>query len=110
MSIAQGNIAVAVTLIYCAPVFVGLVSFVLKLESPTSLKWAAIAVVMLGIALLTRIYDNDASGVTLISVGAGLLAGLCAMRYLFSASRTWRHTTAHRRFCLDGVRQTDSWR
>ena len=83
VSIAQGNITVAVTLMYCAPVFVGLVSFVLKLESPTPLKWAAISVVMLGIVLLTRIYDNDASGVTLIGVGAGLLAGLSYAVFIF---------------------------
>ncbi len=83
VSIAQGNIAVAVTLMYCAPVFVGLLSFALKLESPTSLKWAAIAVVMLGIVLLTRIYETDASGVTLIGIGAGLLAGLFYAVFIF---------------------------
>jgi drug/metabolite transporter (DMT)-like permease len=83
VSIAQGNITVAVTLMYCAPVFVGLVSFVLKIEGPTPLKWVGIAVVMLGIVLLTRIYDNDASGVTLIGVGAGLLAGLSYAVFIF---------------------------
>jgi len=83
MSIAQGNLAVAVTLMYCAPVFVGLVSFAFKLESPTPLKLAAIALVMLGIVILTRIYDTDASGVTLIGVGAGLLAGLSYAVFIF---------------------------
>ncbi len=83
VSISQGSIAVAVTLMYCAPVFVYLVSFSLKLESPTALKWAAIAVVMLGIMLLTQIYDIGASGVTLIGVGAGLLAGLSYAVFIF---------------------------
>ncbi len=83
VSIAQGGVAVAVTLMYCAPVFVYLVSFALKLESPTALKWAAIAVVMLGIVLLTQIYDIGASGVTPIGVGAGLLAGLCYALFIF---------------------------
>jgi drug/metabolite transporter, DME family len=68
VSIAQGSLAVAVTLMYCAPVFVYLVSFALKLESPTALKWAAIAVVMLGIVLLTQLYDIGASSVTPIGV------------------------------------------
>ncbi len=83
VSIAQGSVAVAVTLMYCAPVFVYLVSFSLKLESPTVLKWAAIAVVMLGIMLLTQIYDIGASDVTLIGVGAGLLAGLSYAVFIF---------------------------
>ncbi|MBK1730308.1 EamA family transporter [Thiococcus pfennigii] len=82
-SIAQGSVAVAATLMYCAPVFVYLVSFALKLESPTAPKWAAIAVVMLGIALLTQIYDIGASGVTPIGVGAGLLAGLSYAVFIF---------------------------
>ena len=83
VSIGQGSVAVAVTLMYCAPVFVYLVSFALKLESPSPLKWAAIAVVMLGIVLLTRIYEIGASGVTPMGVGAGLLAGLSYAIFIF---------------------------
>ncbi len=83
VSIGQGSIAVAVTLMYCAPVFVYLVSFTLKLERPTPLKWAAIAVVMLGIVLLTQIYNIGASGVTAIGVGAGLLSGLSYAIFIF---------------------------
>ena len=97
VSIAQGSIAVAVTLMYCAPVFVYLASFVLKLEKPTVLKWIAIAVVMLGIALLTQVYDLGASGVTAAGAGAGLLAG-CPTRYSFSDSSTRPRTAARRRF------------
>ena len=83
VSIAEGSVAVAVTLMYCAPVFVYLVSFALKLEKPTSLKWAAIAVVMLGVMLLTGIYDIGASSVTPTSVGAGLLSGLSYAIFIF---------------------------
>jgi len=83
VSIAEGSVAVAVTLMYCAPVFVYLVSFALKLERPTPLKWAAIAVVMLGIMLLTRIYGIGAGGVTPIGVGAGLLSGLSYAVFIF---------------------------
>ena len=83
MSIGQGSVAVAATLMYCAPVFVYLVSFALKLERPTLLKWAAIAVVMLGIVLLTGIYDIGASGVTALGVGAGLLSGLSYAIFIF---------------------------
>ena len=83
VSIAHGSVSVAATLMYCAPVFVYLVSFALKLESPSALKWTAIAVVMLGIVLLTQIYDIGASGVTPIGVGAGLLAGLSYAIFIF---------------------------
>ena len=83
MSIAEGSVAVAATLMYCAPVFVYLVSFTLRLERPTPLKWAAMAMVMLGIVLLTGIYDTGAGDVTPIAVGAGLLAGLSYAVFIF---------------------------
>lgn len=83
ISIAQGSVAVAATLMYCAPVFVYLLSFALKLEKPTLLKWTAIVVVMVGIVLLTELYDADAGSVTAIGIGAGLLAGLCYATFIF---------------------------
>jgi drug/metabolite transporter (DMT)-like permease len=83
VSIAQGSVVVAAMLMYCAPVFVYLVSFALKLEQPTPLKWAAIVIVMLGIALLTRIYDTDTAGVTALGLAAGLLSGLSYAVFIF---------------------------
>ncbi|MFO8151825.1 DMT family transporter [Thioalkalivibrio sp.] len=91
VSIAHGSVAVAATLMYCAPVFVYLVSFTLKLESPTPLKLVAIAVVMVGIVLLTRIYDIGAGGVTLIGAGAGLLAGLSYAVFIFGFKYAGSH-------------------
>ena len=82
-SIAEGSVAVAATLMYCAPVFVYLVSFTFKLERPTRLKWAAIAMVMLGVVLLTGAYDIAASEVTPLAVGAGLLSGLSYAVFIF---------------------------
>lgn len=83
LSIAQGSVAVAATLMYCAPVFVYVLSFALGLEKPTALKWAAVVMVMLGVALLTQIYDLGASGVTPLGVTAGLLAGLSYAVFIF---------------------------
>ncbi len=83
MSIAEGSVAVAATLMYCAPVFVYLVSFALKLESATPVKWIAIAMVMVGVVLLTRIYDIGAGSVTGIGVVAGLLSGLSYAVFIF---------------------------
>ncbi len=83
VSIAEGSVAVAATLMYCAPVFVYLVSFTLKLERPTLFKWAAIALVMVGVVLLTGIYEIGAGDVTPIAAGAGLLSGLSYALFIF---------------------------
>lgn len=83
MSIAEGSVAVAATLMYSAPVFVYLMSFTLNLEKSTPLKWGAIILVIVGIVLLTQIYNVGASGISLIGVGAGLLAGLSYAVFIF---------------------------
>ena len=83
LSIEEGSVAVAATLMYCAPVFVYLVSFALRLEKPTVLKLIAISVVTVGIVLLTQIYDVGAEGITLLGVGAGLLAGMSYAIFIF---------------------------
>jgi len=83
LSIAEGSVAVAATLMYSAPVFVYLVSFAFGLERPTVWKISAIAIVMVGVVLLTRIYDIGASDVTLLGVGSGLLAGLSYTAFIF---------------------------
>lgn len=84
LSIAHGSVAVAATLMYCAPVFVYLISFALKLERPTVLKWAAVVVVMLGIVMLTEIHDASASDISPLGVGAGLLSGLAYAIFIFA--------------------------
>ncbi len=83
VSIAQGSVAVAATLMYCAPVFVYLVSFTLKLERPTPFKWAAMAMVMLGVVLLTGMYEVGAGEVTPVAAAAGLLSGLAYAVFIF---------------------------
>jgi drug/metabolite transporter, DME family len=83
VSIAEGSVAVAATLMYCAPVFVYLMSFVLRLERPTPLKWIAMVTVMLGVMLLTRIYEIGSGSVTPIGAGAGLLSGLSYAVFIF---------------------------
>lgn len=91
VSIAEGSVAVAATLMYCAPVFVYLVSFTLKLERPTPRKWAAMVLVMLGIVLLTRIHETGAGDVTWLGASAGLLAGLCYAAFIFG----FKYASAH---------------
>lgn len=83
LSIAEGSVAVAATLMYSAPVFVYLVAFGFKLERPTPAKWMAIALVMLGIVLLTRLYNVDVGKVTAAGIGFGLLAGLSYSVFIY---------------------------
>ena len=91
VSIAEGSVAVAATLMYCAPVFVYLMSFTLRLERPTPLKWIAMAIVMLGVMLLTRIYGIGSGSVTPSGAGAGLLSGLSYAVFIFG----FKHAAPH---------------
>lgn len=83
LSIDHGSVAVAATLMYCAPVFVYLISFALKLEHPTAAKWLAITLVMVGVMLLTKLYAIGARDLSLIGVVTGLLAGLSYAVFIF---------------------------
>jgi drug/metabolite transporter (DMT)-like permease len=84
MSIDQGSIAVAVTLMYTAPVMVFLVSFITGIERPTVLKGLVIVVVMVGIALLTGLHRAELETVTLLGLMSGLLSGVSYALFLFS--------------------------
>jgi drug/metabolite transporter (DMT)-like permease len=83
VSISESSVAVAATLMYCAPVFVYIISFGLGLEESTPFKWLAITLVMLGIVLLTRIYDIGVDAITPLGIGAGLLSGLSYAVFIF---------------------------
>lgn len=83
ISIEQGSVAMAATLMYCAPVFVYLISFAFRLETPTTKKCVALILVMVGIVLLTQVYDIEGSDVSTLGVAAGLLSGLCYAIFIF---------------------------
>lgn len=83
VSISEGSIAVAATLMYTAPIFVMLASFVFKLEQATLFKWMAILSVMIGVALMTEIYAVDSEGITLMGIATGLGAGVSYALFLF---------------------------
>ncbi len=91
MSIEKSSVAVAATLMYCAPVLVYLASFALNIERSNAPKWAAIVLVMLGIALLTQVYDIGAVGITPMGVGAGLLAGVSYAIFIFGFRYAVQH-------------------
>lgn len=91
VSIDHGSIAVAATLMYTAPVFVYLISFILKIEPPTLMKWAAVVLVLVGIVLLTEVYDVEGGSVTRLAVGAGLLAALSYTLFIFGLKKAALH-------------------
>ncbi|KSU61509.1 hypothetical protein AS034_14270 [[Bacillus] enclensis] len=83
LSIEASSVAVAATLMYTAPVFVLLISFLLRIEPSTWFKWGCIAGVLLGIVLLTGAYNTESISVSFIGMGAGLAAGLSYALFIF---------------------------
>jgi len=83
ISVAEGGVAIASTLMYCAPVLVYVVSLLLGLERLSAAKLTAIALVLAGIVLLTELHDVSGSSVTLLGVAAGLGAGLAYTGFIF---------------------------
>lgn len=84
LSIAHGSVAVAATLMYCAPVYVYLGAVLAGVETSSPWKWAAIGLVLAGIVLLTGIWETDAMTLTALGVAAGLLSGLCYAVFIFA--------------------------
>jgi drug/metabolite transporter (DMT)-like permease len=91
LSISEGSVAVAATLMYCAPVFGYIISFALKMEQVTAIKLAAIMLVMIGIILLTGIYDAGASTLTPLAITAGLLSGVSYAVFIFGFKNAVLH-------------------
>ncbi|SFC05074.1 EamA-like transporter family protein [Alkalibacterium subtropicum] len=83
VSIQHASVPVAATLMYTAPVFVLTTSIILKIERSRWYKWAGIAVVLLGIVLLTGAYDLESISMSLVGTSAGLGAGLSYALFIF---------------------------
>lgn len=91
ISISNASVAVAATLMYCAPVYVYLISFAFRLEASTPFKWGAITGVLIGIVLLTGIYDVETGGISPLGIAAGLLSGLCYAAFIFGFKNASTH-------------------
>lgn len=93
LSIESTSVPIAATLMYTAPLFVMLASFLLRLEKSTWFKWGCIVSVLAGIVLLTKAYDAGSSAVNFIGVATGLGAGLSYALFIFgfkNASKSGR--------------------
>ncbi|PBB06622.1 DMT family transporter [Salimicrobium humidisoli] len=82
-AIEASSIAVAATLMYTAPIFVLLVSFLLKIENSSWFKWACILSVLFGIVLLTGAYDTANLSGGVYGTAAGLGAGISYALFIF---------------------------
>lgn len=83
LSIEASSVAIAATLMYTAPVFVLLISFLLRIEHSTWFKWCCIIGVLLGIILLTGAYNTESISVSFLGMAAGLAAGLSYALFIF---------------------------
>ncbi|UOQ46373.1 DMT family transporter [Halobacillus salinarum] len=83
LSIQASSVAVAATLMYTAPVFVLLSSFLLRIERSTWFKWGCIAGVLMGIILLTGAYNTESISVSFLGAVTGLAAGLSYALFIF---------------------------
>lgn len=83
LSIQASSIPVSVSLMYTAPVFVLLISFLLRIERSTWFKWGCIFGVLMGIILLTGAYKTESISVSFLGIAAGLAAGLSYALFIF---------------------------
>ncbi len=83
LSIEAASVAVAVTLMYTAPIFVLLVSFIRGVERSTWFKWVCIVAVLMGIILLTGAYDMETISTSFMGTMAGITAGLSYALFIF---------------------------
>ncbi|TLS36439.1 DMT family transporter [Pseudalkalibacillus caeni] len=83
LSIQASSIAVAATLMYTAPLFVLLISFLFRIERPTWFKWACIAGIIIGIILLTGAYNIESLSVSFLGITMGLASGLSYALFIF---------------------------
>ena len=83
LSIQASSIAVAATLMYTAPLFVLLISFLLRIERSTWFKWGCISGVLMGIILLTGAYNTESISVSVLGTTAGLSSGLSYALFIF---------------------------
>ncbi|WP_377890184.1 DMT family transporter [Alkalihalobacillus sp. R86527] len=91
LSISQSGVAVASTLMYTAPLFVFMISFFLNWERATTFKVVSIFVVMIGITLLTNVFEVGLGSLNLIGILSGLLSGLSYTLFIFGFKFATEH-------------------
>ncbi|MFN2381596.1 MAG: DMT family transporter [Guyparkeria sp.] len=94
LAISQANVAVAVTLMYTAPIYVCLVSVAAGSVRLNPGFVVAIGAVLLGVALLTQLVGGEnLAGLSFAGVAAGIAAGVSYAVFLFGFRNAALHTS-----------------
>ncbi|KMM36797.1 DMT family transporter [Guptibacillus hwajinpoensis] len=83
LSISESGVAIASTLMYTAPLFVLFSSFLFRIETVTPFKVIAMVIVMVGISLLTNVYEAGIGSLNIFGIMSGLLSGLSYALFIF---------------------------
>ncbi|WP_268966469.1 DMT family transporter [Oceanidesulfovibrio marinus] len=94
VAVDQGGAALAAVLLYTAPAWVALLSWLLLGETMSVCKLAAVGMTILGVALISQLFSSNIS-VTAAAIGFGLLAGFSyALYYIFGKLFLGRYHTS----------------
>ena len=78
-----GNVAVAATLLYSAPVFVFVAEYLSGRARMTLKNVLGLFLVLAGVALLSGVFSRSATGIGMSAVALGLLSGACYTLFIF---------------------------
>lgn len=78
-----GNVAIAATLLYSAPVFVFIAEYLSGRERMTLKNVLGLFLVIAGVALLSGLFFQSATGIGMSAVALGLLSGACYALFIF---------------------------
>lgn len=86
-----GSVAVAATLLYSAPVFVFLAEFFSGRRRLTRGTLFGLALVMMGVALLSGFFADGATGLSAAVIAIGLLSGFCYAVFILGFQQATKH-------------------
>jgi drug/metabolite transporter (DMT)-like permease len=91
VSISAGSVAVAITLMYTAPVMVYLVSFLTRAERPTWGSGFVILATLIGVTMMAGVYGDSPVQLTALALTSGLLSGASYALFIFAFKSAGRH-------------------
>lgn len=86
-----GSVAVAATLLYSAPIFVFLAEFVSGRRRLTLGRLVGLALVTIGVALLSGFFSQAATGLSAPVIAIGLVSGACYAIFIFGFQEAAKH-------------------
>ncbi len=94
VAVNEGGAALAAVLLYTAPAWVALMSWILLGESMSACKLVAVGMTILGVACISQLFESEVTA-TVAAIGFGLLAGFSyALYYIFGKHFLSRYHTS----------------